>query len=1000
MTIPNKNRLLTYSLKIERLLIESSEDFSQAATTEPDESDQFDRQQAQGTVKVLRARDLYEAMLKEFGRIIQAWPVLGQTANYLVEALVAAGQWAGALKLYRETKLFVRAESGKFWRALIGARLVAFLADSSQLVEAARIYRTLSALGHSGDIAIERAKAAFHLLTVAISDGEPLKAKPYYEDIMGIAKLFLSRGRASLTLVASPKAPSSRRSSSWSSATTTANLIDTAGLNQWPSGQPNLALVSSKNSNAAPIRDLDASQWAELTQTLAKGSINMIAGYVIQGQADAANAIYEAFKSLDLLSPWFLARGACDLVYAFARQNRWDMALQKYDYLASLDSDPHDYHAKAAANLVVLYSESRMWPEAQALLKELANVVPKERAQKEKARAVTALTLSYLDYGQWDAALALFSELNTVGSGFSLANRAEAAINLILGLAQAGRLSLTRLVFERLTLHHEFPGYEMDLAACALGLVDYYSRNGQKDEALYFHQYIMALSGSEEIYQTQARSYFALITFLSLAGEIEEALDYFQKMKNLPAIDLVETEISKAMVNLISALGGADRLAEARELFEAIGRLKPSEAINDNHGVAAYNLLCDYAKRLLVLEGLELMSFMGQLTQTSLIIALKAESAVVLIQSSADLGQFKMAETLYQSLFVDLCPQDYLKERTRAASHLINVVTSSLMAKKPRRFLQGDLTRSEKLDLARYVFVSMDGLLPEGENLTNWAGSLVNLVTSLELAGLTLEAQKVFATLTQLSENRGALKPWAKAAFNLIAFRAEAGQFVQALELLLELEKRGGHSQVRPHLAEAIVNLVGNLGQVGRLEEARQIYESSKAYLGQKLQSRVYQAKTLYNLILGHLKAGHLNLAAELFAQFAPSPELKAMSPQLVEVAMELIFALAAAGSIAQAQAIHKTTRQVLAKAGWPSDWASFKKMVNNPPGHRGGPEKLALITSGRLRQTVQKLQEKRQSREIKAAPNSGLSAPCPGVAEVWANLKPWTFDHHRWNRR
>ncbi|MDR1578646.1 MAG: hypothetical protein LBT86_10565 [Deltaproteobacteria bacterium] len=939
---------------------------------------------AQGAVGLLRARSLFEAMVEEYGLAMEAWPSLAQAASGLVEVFVTNGQWAPALKLYQQIKMFGRSRQVLGWRALTGSRLVAHLVGDHQIGEAERVYRTTRVLGQSGSVALDRSKAAFYLLTAAIQAGNTAKAKSYHDQIMAIAQPILLRGRATLSLVPA--------------------LGQSGGLGQLTkpdSGEfnpPRLSLVGSQSP--AGFQDLDVDRREELAQTVAKATINLISGYVFDGRADEAAEVYWAFAAMDLDAREFLARGACDLVYAYARAGRWDLARERYAFLAGLEDDVNDFRAKAAANLVVLYSESRMWPEAETLLRELAGLAPQERAEEEKTRAVAALMLGYLDQRRWDEALSLYRRLSHLGVGLSLASQAEAAINLLLGLAQAGRMGLALLVFEHFSQYQALPDHEVDLASAALGLVDGYARLGFKEEALKLHHFLMELKGPEEIILAQARSHFALITALALETRLDEAKELFQKMGTLPATLAVEAEKSKAMVNLISCLGTAGRLTEARELFEEFNNLQPSDTVIDNHGLAAFNLLCDYVRRLLVLEGLELLDFIERLRPSPLLAALQVEATVELIQAAMDLGRLRLAESLFQKITTGLGPQDYLEERIRAASFIINVVSNSVLARKKRLSSPDDLTTPQKLDLAREVFLTMEGLVTDHEGLEEWASSLVNLVTALESVGQVAEAQKVYQSLLRLGQSASAavLGEWSKAAFNRITFRAEAGKLEEAVALLAEMEEFGRSGSARPRLAQAMVNVVSALGQAGWLEVAQAIYERSKE-LGRQGQMPVYRAKTLYNLILGYFKTGRLTDAAELFTRFEPGPELKTISPQLVEAAMELILALAAVGARQEARGVHETMKKILAEAGLPSDWASFELMVKEPP-TKGGSEKLALITAGRLRQTVKNLQERRKSREVRE-----LASPDPPTSgsdeiEGRANLKPWTFGHYRWNRR
>ncbi|MDR2140594.1 MAG: hypothetical protein LBR11_02185 [Deltaproteobacteria bacterium] len=975
MTALGKNRLNSNGLRLGRVLEETREIFE--AVSKTFESDQLDRLLAQGAVKLLRARDLYEAMAQDYDGELATRVRLAQAAADLVEVYLLANQWPEALALSRQLRSYGRSAQVSLYRAQTGARLVAYLTGANRFLEAEKIFRGLRALGRSEPVVAEVAKACFYLLTALIQTENSYQAREFYDELMELAAPFLARGRTKLTLVP-PQGSGS----------------PLAGLSggEFRHERPRLSLVKVGQRFKSPDQE-DCQE--SVINSVAKASVNIITCYILDRETELAVEAYERFAALELVECQnYLNRSTSDMVFAHARAGNWAKARHFYELLvASVGDDSQDFRARAASNLAILLGESQRWLEAEEMIEELASLGPPEKAQDDKSRAVTSMLLGYLDQKLWGQALAFYRGLGHEGGvGFSLATQAEAATTLLNGLAQGGQVDLARIIFDNFSRFNDLPGYPDELAAAALGLVDGYCREKRFDEAQAIHQLLLGFAGSEEIPVAQARSHFVLATALALAGRLDEAMAVFGGLASLTPTPKVEEEKSKTMVNLISCLGSAGRLREAMELFESFARLQASAVVIENKALAAYNMLCDYARRRRIDQALELLAVLSQLGQNSMIGLLRAEAAVELIQGAVKAGRWRVAEKVFESMTDGPGSVEFLAERVRAAIILINEVTRSWPGGDQSQ--ADDMSDREKLDLARYAFVTLDGLAL-GSELGDWARALVNLVSALESVGLTMDAQKAHESIALLGPSPEILGEWAKASFNRITMRIEAGRLEEALALLEELRGQGQLDPVRPCLAKAMVNVVSALGQAGWLTEAQNICEQAKA-LGPGGQMLVYQAKMLYNLILGYLKAGCLLEAAQLFGRFEPAPELREVCPHLVEAALELIIGLAEAGQLREARRIHQTMAKILTEVGFPGDWASFETIVKDPPS--SWTEKSTVIAVERLRETVQDLQERRGSREYRELADLGHPSRRPD-GDGRSNLRPWTFGHFRRGR-
>ncbi|MDR2422744.1 MAG: hypothetical protein LBE01_05130 [Deltaproteobacteria bacterium] len=920
------------------------------------ESRQFEELASDVSIKLLRARAFYEAMAKQFSAEEEAWPFLAWGGRSLAEAYLWSGQLAEAQKLYRSFEAFGHSPLVQNCRAKTAASLIAFLNANGRLAESEETFRELSAMGDSDAIVAERARGAFYLTTVASQAMRPELARAYYDVCLGLAEPYLRRGRAPLTLVPAK---------GW------------AEPKEAPS--PGLSLVAKPAAPAGLAEVGDVSE--TIAQTVAKASVNMISCYANCGLVDEGIAIYDLLAAMGLKDErGHLPRSASDLVFACAKAGRWREARHFYDTIViNSEGLPQYYRVKSAANLVVFYAEAGFLVDAQEMARELNLVGLPSFYRKEKSRAINGLIEAFLAGERYDEAVDFYLALREWKNGFSLGARAVAAGHLLRGLAQKGRLAQARRVFNDFSRYQALKGYIAEKALAALDLVEGYARALRFEEAQVLHESLISLPNSDEIALTKARSYFVLTTALALDSRLDEAKAAFMGLGSLAPTPSVETEKSKTMVNLISCLGSADRLPEAVELFRQFPQLMASDAVIYSQAQAAYNLVCDHVWRGQLGKAQEFLEFLGQLGQSEAIADLRAAATLETIQGAIRIGRLKVAEKAYATLAAGQGSMDSQRVRVKAGVQIINAAAG--VEAEGQCLGHFDLNERERLDLARYVFVTLDGLTIEEGALGAWAGALVNLGTALESAGFLSEAQRIFESMARLGESPEVLGELAKASFNRITFRLEAGKLEEALALLKEMELLADKPAVRPRLAQVMVNVVSVLGQAGWLPEAQSVYERS-TLLGSEGQTPVYRAKTLFNLFLGYFNAGYLAVAAELFVQFRPGPELSELSPNLMEAAMELILDLVEAGLMEEARAVNATMSAVLAEDGLTNDWAAFETLVQDPLTTPKDEEKLSRLFFDRLRETVQDLKEGRKSQEFELAEPGSPSAEAAGEVE------------------
>jgi tetratricopeptide (TPR) repeat protein len=857
-------------------------------------------------------------MARDYGQYIEAQSVLALAASSLAEFFLLDGLWSDAHRLFWELGTYGPTPLVLASQAKLGVSLISYFINNSKVTEAEAIYRELARFRDAESFLVEKAMAAFYLLSALAADSTA--ARRYYDECLDLAPHLIVSGQAALTLVGA-KDPNRPRSKAV---------------------RPTLVLVANDSPSVIKARD---ERREALINILAKATVNMLASYVMADQLDKATEVFGNFAKYGLGDEQgYLSRARSDLIFALAKAGRWAEAEALYDVLVAEAADwSKNYQAKAAANLVVARVQNQAWPEARAKLRELANFGSPERAREEKSRAAIALIEGYLGANLYDEAFALYLELKILGQGFSLNVRAQVAGVLMRGFVRKWRLDLARKVYDSYGQFRSLKGFPVEFAEASLALVEGYAQTDRVNEALVVFENVTGLTSpaTAEMALIKARSYFSMITALAMAGRLDEALAIYEGFVSLPSIREVEKEKSKILVNLISCLGSAGRLTEAGALFREFPGLKATRWVLDNQALAAFNLAFDYANQGLIDRALKLWNFLDHLGRGETILVLKAEAAAAIVLGAAKVGRLKTAGWVYESMLSQKRPEGFLTERLRAASAIVNAASRAVLGAD--KFRYGELSDQEKLELAKGVFESLEGELLEGQDLEEWARALVNLVTALEAEGNLADADKVYAALTLFERTSAILGELAKAAFNRITFRVEAGQFEAALGLLADLERFAKHEEVKPRLAQAMVNVVSSLCQAACFSKAKDIYNRAES-LGVTGKMPAYRAKILYNLALGHYKAGFLREAASLFLEFQKGQHLEELYPRLIEVAVELIIDLNAAKLTPLAKKLHKHMATLLASTWLAQDWIPFSTLQKDPEGARARAERLARL--------------------------------------------------------
>ncbi|MDR1873202.1 MAG: hypothetical protein LBS60_14990 [Deltaproteobacteria bacterium] len=987
MSVLGLNKLKTYRQKLEGLCLEPKDCFLLAGRTGGDAKARA-ALKAEGLVKLLRARDYFQEINREFSPHRLAGPFLARSVNALIDLFILAERIDEAQKLYELYKSYGASPEVINLRVQSFGRLITSLAKKRRLKASEDLYRDLLPWGDEASLAVARIKVLFYLLTGFIQGAQTAKAQAVYDELMERARPFLLPEKPQITLI--PAKGSSG-----------AKVDSPRPLTSAP---PTLTLAKSPLKAPRP----SPKSLTEIRLIVAKASLNLIACYVLDGPLAQAEGVYANFSLLGAEGQEYIARATSDMAFSYARDGRWALARKFYSLLCSqTPDDDSDRKPRTAANMAVLFSEGGLLDQAKIMVGEMMATWGPDKHLDDKVRAIVSSLLAYLEGGRWSEAVGYYQSLPNLGQGLALEGQAKVAQQLLAGLAQEGRYALAQKVYEDFWRFKELPNYLYEAAKATLAMVDVYSRAKLSLKANERHNYLIGLEGSPEIDLLKARSFFVRVTSLAADDQVDEALAVYGRMATLPPSPGVEGEKSKCLVNLISRLGSKDNFAAAFRLFQSFNRLTPSDLVADNQALAAYNLLGDHLRLNQLAKAQELYLFLSRKAAQGVAPVLKVEAGLNIIQAAVALGRLKLAEAIFLSLKAQETG-DFLAEKTQAAVILINAATARKVTPKIPKAPKTALSLKERLAIALKVYQALDGLIDDhSPNLGPWAGALVNLITALEAGGLKVEAQKAHESLISLKPTPEVKKELVKETFNRITYRARQGQVAEALKLLGDLEKLVEREGERPRLAEAMVNVVSALGQAGRLEEARRVFETARR-LGPTETMLVYRAKMLYNLFLSYFKAGYLKDAALLFAQFQPGPELAEVKPALLDAALELILSLSGADSMGEAQTIHQTVKRLLGEPELTAKWPPLTVILGAPTAARSQTAALARILALGLAARPNLTKE---AVSLAKDPNSNQSLKPPFLEPLVSAyapentrpnpasrrfLKPWLFEAFR----